>query len=289
MESTKANVPSAVERWSPVALLLALVAWSPACGDEPLPATGELSTEPFRSDVVDDDYLLRLRLPPGYTEDATPGYPLVVQLDPTFVGLKQYDITVGFVSHYAARGEWPETIVVGVDYPGSSERDRDYLPPEPLSPTFDGDGADRFYRVLRDEILPHLEARYAIDPGRRYLLGHSNGGIFAWYAAFRHDTAVGPPLFAGVVAADCGHPEELFTYERWHADRSADLPMRIFTTRAVANGATLKITFDALIERLGERGYPGLVLDTAVLETDHGGAIWPSYKRGLAHLLGGAQ
>jgi hypothetical protein len=116
MELTKANVPSAVVRWPPVALLLALVAWSPGCSDEPLPATGELSTDPFHSDIVNDDYLLRLRLPPGYTEDATPGYPLVVQLDPTFVGLKQYDITVGFVSHYGATGEWPEAIVVGVDY-----------------------------------------------------------------------------------------------------------------------------------------------------------------------------
>lgn len=289
MKLTRSSVRSAPPPPLVGVLLGLLAAWAPGCNDEPLPATGERTTEPFHSDIVDDDYLLRLRLPPGYTEDASPGYPLIVQLDPTFVGLQQYAITAGFVSRYAAQGEWPEAIVVGVDYPGDSERDRDYLPPEPPSPSFQGDGADRFYRILRDEILPHLEARHAIDPSRRYLLGHSNGGIFAWYAAFRHDPTTGPPLFAGVVAADCGYPQELFTYERWHAERAADLPMRIFATRAVANGAIQQITFNAMIERLGERSYPGLVLDTAVLETDHGGAVWPSYERGLAHLLGGAQ
>lgn len=275
-----------IERALTTAALLAVF----GCGaTEPLPATGELRTEPFSSSVVGDDYLLRIRLPPGYDPDLAPGYPLVVQLDPTFAGLEEYATTVGLISDRAGRGEWPETIVVGVDYPDDPGlRDRDYLPPDPPNPAFDGDGADRFYRMLAEELLPALATEYAIDPARRYLLGHSNGGVFVWYAAFRHDPDLGPPLFAGAVAADNGYDESLFTYERWHAERADDLPMTLFATRSFFNGATQVVVFDAMIERLRGRGFPGLRLETAALDTDHGGAVVPSFERGLDLLLGGA-
>ncbi|MCA9720383.1 MAG: hypothetical protein KC468_37320, partial [Myxococcales bacterium] len=96
------------------------------------------------------------------------------------------------------------------------------------------------------------------------------------------------PLFAGVVAADCGYTEALFTYERWHDERADDLPVAIYATRALYNGAIQQITFNAMIERVRDHGYPGLALETEVLETDHGGAVWPSYEAGLDFLLGGA-
>lgn len=259
------------------------------CEAGPLPATGTLSTEVFDSAVVDDTYLLRIRLPPGYDPDAAEPYPLVIQLDPTFVGLEQYAIIVGLVSDRAGRGEWPEAIVVGVDYPEDPGlRERDYQPPDPPGPDFAGDGADRFYRMLAEELIPALELDYAIDPARRYLLGHSNGGVFVWYAVLRHDPALGPPLFAGAVAADNGYQASLFTYERWHAERADDLPLTIYATRALYNGAVQQIVFEAMIERLRGRGYPGLTLEAAVLDTDHGGAVEPSYAAGLDLLLGGA-
>ncbi|MCA9690155.1 MAG: hypothetical protein KC636_11140 [Myxococcales bacterium] len=257
------------------------------CDDGPLPATGTQRVEDFDSEIVGDRYLLRVRLPPGYDPDAPEGYPLAIQLDPTFVGLEQYAITVGLISDRASRGEWPEVIVVGVDYDGPTQRDRDYRPPDPPDPAFTGEGADRFYRMLAEELIPQLEADYAIDPARRILLGHSNGGIFAWYAALRHDPNVGPPLFSGVVAADNGYGEELFTYERWHAERADDLPVAIFATRAVYNGARQKVTFEAMLDRLAGRGFASLKLDSLAIETDHAGAVQPSYEQGLEFLLGG--
>lgn len=272
----------------PLTLLVASSSLLVACGDQPLPATGETTVELFESEVVGDDYVLRVRVPPDYDPSGPQTYPLVVQLDPTFAGLQQFDITVGLISDYAARDEWPEAIVVGVDYENPYLRDRDYLPPEPPDPNFEGDGADRFYAMLRDELVPTLEADHAIDPDRRYLLGHSNGGVFAWYAAFRYDPTEGAPLFAGVVAADNGYKQPLFEYEGWHDERTDDLPMQIYATRAVYNGAIQKVGFDAMIERLEDRDYPSLDLDSEVLETDHGGAVWPSYEHGLDFLFGGA-
>jgi pimeloyl-ACP methyl ester carboxylesterase len=257
------------------------------CADEPLAATGELSVETFESDEIGDAYRLRIRVPPGYDESSGDDYPLIIQLDPTFAGLQQYDITVGLVSQHAKRGEWPEAIVVGVDYGDPTKRERDYALPDPPDPDFEGDGADRFYAMLERELLPHLEDTYSIEPARRYLLGHSNGGIFAWYAAFRHDPMIGPPLFAGLIAADNSYDEALFTYERWHHERADDFPMSIRASRAAFNGAIQKVTFDAMIERVRSRDDASLELDTEVLETDHAGAVWPSYEHGLEFLLGG--
>jgi hypothetical protein len=255
-----------------------------ACSTAPLDPTGTLEEEPFTSLIVEDDYLLRWRLPPGHDPDVA--YPLIVQLDPTYAGLKQFEQTVGLVSSYGAAGEWPEAIVLGVDYPDPWTRHRDYQLPDPPDPEFDGAGADLFFAVLRDEILPLAREQYAIDPSRVFLLGHSNGGVFACYTLLRFGAGELP--FTGVVAADFGVGTELFTYEGWLAERSDDLPLRAYASRAVFNGATQQITHEALFERLRGRGYPGLVLQTELLETDHGGAVVPSYERGLTHLFGGA-
>lgn len=258
------------------------------CGHEPLPATGTQQVESFDSVIAGDEYVLRIRLPPDY--DASPDlHPLVVQLDPTFVGLRQFDTTVGLVSEYAGRGRWPEAIVVGVDYPDPFTRERDYRIATPPDPAFGGEGADRFHRVLEEEILPWIEARYRVDPNRRILVGHSNGGVFAWYEAFRHAPPE-PPLFSGVIAADCGYDEVLFTMERWHAERSpTSLPVRLYTSRAVYNGAIQEIVFSAMIDRVRSRAYSDLHLVAEELETDHGGAILPSFERGLDLTLGGAE
>lgn len=267
-------------RFAPALLGLALF----ACNEGPLPATGVQSVETFASAIMDDEYVLRIRLPPNYDAAAPARYPLIIQLDPTFVGLEQYATTVGLVSQRAAEGVWPEAIVVGVDYHDPFLRERDYVPEEPPDPAFAGEGADRFYRVLRDEVLPYLEGEYRIDSFRRTLVGHSNGGVFAWYTTFRHAPPE-PPLFSAVVAADAGLDEVMFTFERWHAARSSSLPVRLYASRAVYNGATQKITFEAMVERIRGRAYAGLELATEVLETDHGGALAPSYEAGLGFAL----
>lgn len=256
-------------------LILLLVT---ACGTPPLPASGEQTTETFRSDIQDDDFLLRIRVP------AEPAGPLVIQLDPTFAGLQQMEHTVGILSQHEAEDDWPGTVVVGIDYEQPGTRFRDYTPALPLDPTFapDEDGADRFYAVLRDELLPHLVDTLPVDPERVILQGHSNGGIFSLYAAFRHETS---PLFAAHIAADFGVDEAMFTLERWHAEREDDLPIRLFTSRATVNGPLQELTVTKLLERIDTRAYPSLVREHVELATDHGGAVVPTYESGLAFAL----
>lgn len=268
---------------SSILLLLA------GCASGPPPITGTETVETFRSERVDDDYILRVRLPPGVGADDVERLPLVVQLDPTFAGLEEYAWTAGLVSAHEEAGDWPAAIVVGVDYDEPyAGRERDYLPPDPLQEDFSGEGADRFYGVLREELLPHLDATLPVDAARRVLVGHSNGAVFAWYAALRHRGGQ-PPLFAGYVAADAGISEPLFTLERWHAEAADDLPVRLYASRAFYNGAAQKVTFEGLIDRLEGRGHPSLELTAETLHTDHGGAVAPSFEAGLAFTLGGAE
>lgn len=258
-----------------------------ACAPSPPPTTGAVSAETFRSALLEDDYVLRLRLPPGYEDDPARRYPLVVQLDPTYAGLQEFATTAGLISQNAAPGvgRWPEAIVLGVDYPDPFTRERDYRLPNPPVPDYGGAGADLFYRALREEILPHIEARLRVDAQRRVLVGHSNGAVFTWYAALRHAPPL-PTLFTGFVAADCGYDEVLFSYERLHAERTTSLPLRIYASRAAYNGAIQEITFSAFLQRLRGRAYPDLSLVSEVLETDHGGAIRPSFEHGLDHTFG---
>ncbi len=271
---------------SPFVLPFVLLA---CAAPETLPATGRVFTESFAAVGIDDTYLLRIRLPPGVDAEDAGAYPLVVQLDPTFVGLAQFDTTVGLVSTHAADGDWPEAVVVGLDYADPyAGRERDYRLPDPLVPTFDGDGADRFFAVLRDELIPHLQATLPVDANRSTLVGHSNGAVFAWYAALRHEED-GPPLFSGYVAADGGIGQELFTLERWHSERATTWPVRLYASHALYNGASQAVAFNGLVERVEARGFADLSLRTEALDTDHGGAVAPSFENGLDFVLGGGE
>src|SRR5262249_47529265 len=155
-------------------------------------------------------------------------------------------------------------------------------------PAFAGEGTDRFYRVLEEEILPHIEGRLRVDPARRTLVGHSSGGVMAWYTAFRHAPPASP-LFSGIVAADCGFDEAHFTYQRWAAERSPSLPIRLYSSRASFNGALQGFLFDTMHARVGSRHYEALELTAEVLQTDHGGAVYPSFEHGLDLILEGAR
>lgn len=258
-----------------------------AC-DAPPEVTGTRFDERLRSEVVGTDYVLRVRLPPGYDDAPAQRYPLVLQLDPTFAGLEQLEVTAGYVSEHERTGEGPEAIVVGIDYDDPSDRFRDYTLDEGLHPDYEGEGADRFYRALRDEIVPHLDETLRTRPEARFLVGHSMGGLFALYAAFRHDPAE-PPLLAGVVANDPSYSQDLMTYESRHAARSGALPMRIYRAIALYNGPVQVLAHDWMTERLAERAYEGLDDEAEAFETDHGGVVEPGYAAGLRFVLEGVQ
>lgn len=274
--------------WKTLWTLAASALFSASCTPEFPTVTGTVSVEPLHSKLVNDDYLLRVRLPPSYETDPTRRYPLIVQLDPTFVGLHEFDITCGLVSEHAGEGRWPEAIVVGPDYPDPNTRLRDYVLPKPLTESFSGQNVDLFYRVMKEEILPYVEAKYRIDSTKRILIGHSAGATAVYYFTFRHAPPEAP-LFSGAIAADDGIEEGFFTLERWHAMRTDSLPIKLFATRALWNGAVQEVPYRALVSRIQSRNYQGLSFAEKTLDTDHGGAIYPSFEQGLDFIFGGGK
>ncbi|ACS84492.1 alpha/beta hydrolase [Musicola paradisiaca] len=80
-------------------------------------------------------------------------------------------------------------VIVAVDYPGQTRRDRDYRPSvahlilerDPSgglrAPGAEGNAAG-FRHFLLEELVPVIHQRYRIDSRRQALFGHSYGGLF---------------------------------------------------------------------------------------------------------------
>jgi hypothetical protein len=276
-------------RWSRVGLLFLLLRIPLLLGCEPgpLPSTGSRSVEAFDSVVLGERFLLRVRLPPSYELDPERSYPLLVQLDPTFAGLRQLDYTLGFLSEMERSGEAPESIVVGLDYPEPFDRFRDYPIDDPLDPELEGEGADQLYKVLRDELLPHLDATLRARPTERYLVGHSLGGAFALYAAFRREPE--GPLFTGLLANDPTYGPSHLELEARLAEQTEEQPLRLYRAAAVDNGPVHLLAHRWITERLAGRAYRGLEFHQEVFDTSHGGIIPLGTESGLRFLFGGAE
>jgi uncharacterized protein len=46
---------------------------------------------------------------------------------------------------------------------------------------------EHFYRFLQQELIPDMQAQYPIDPAQNTILGHSLGGLFAFYCMFKNE------------------------------------------------------------------------------------------------------
>ena len=133
-------------------------------------------------------------LPSGYDADTIQRYPVLVVLDGEF----EDELATSVSRFYAAAGQLPNTIVVGVR---NTNRNRD-LTPAPVNgfdvpPEATGaGGADAFLHFLGDELLPYIDAHYRTAP-LRVLVGHSLGGLLALYALDHR-----PDLFSGYLVME---------------------------------------------------------------------------------------
>lgn len=148
----------------------------------------------FYSEIVDQQFEVRIQLPGGYQEGSETQYPLVVMLDGQWhftsignaLGSTNYD------------GQTPNSIVAAITWSGEGAipdelRWRDFthspIPNQPLS-----GGASTFLQALETELLPFVENTYS-GSGERVLVGSSLGGLFATWAMFEK-----PELFDSYVA-----------------------------------------------------------------------------------------
>ncbi len=146
------------------------------------------------SRVLGETRTIDVTLPPDYTRSGGRRYPVLFVLDGEFEG----GIASTTATFLASVGQLPPTIVVDVR---NVDRTRDDTPPptagfqRPPEAATAG-GAGRFLGFLAEELIPWVEGRYRTAP-MRVLVGHSLGGLFAFYAM-----AERPELFLGYLVME---------------------------------------------------------------------------------------
>lgn len=135
-----------------------------------VPLSAVVSSELVWSEKVNDQFKLFISLPSGYDSLRIEKYPVVYFLDGgsnTFHNIN---------AEYMTQKLIPEVITIGIGYPGSTQRTRDY--------TY---GFANFYQFLQQELIPMMDKRYHADPMNRTLFGHSYGGICVLFTLFEYN------------------------------------------------------------------------------------------------------
>jgi predicted alpha/beta superfamily hydrolase len=147
------------------------VAWVSAT-----PALAQDQTLSIRSDILDADRPVHVRLPDGY-EESSDSYPVLYMTDGEGIDRRAMPIIESLIQ----AGAIPELIVVGIPHQGKRGTD--------LTPTSTADrpgsgGGELFLRFVDEELVPEIEARYRTG-SIRLLFGHSLGGLLSAFALVR--------------------------------------------------------------------------------------------------------
>jgi len=147
-------------------------------------------TEHIHSNVLDEDRVLNIFLPQGYSADTAASYPVIYLLDGS---LGEDIIHVAGAVQFASF-EWikwlPPSIIVGI---ANVDRKRDFTFPTNIATDKEKfpntGGSANFIRYLGDEVVPFVEQQYRTGPDRM-LIGQSLGGLLATEVLFKR-----PELF----------------------------------------------------------------------------------------------
>lgn len=241
---------------------------------------------------------LYVALPEGYVADGSVEYPVFYATDASasFAGSVQ-------MYRLMAMGDdelppLPPMILVGIDRARASGVQTGVTRFFDLTPTsvpeFDAGlssafgmtvttgGADTVLGILKEEIIPWVEAHYPAGSDRG-IGGYSLGGLFATYAlltspeTFTH-YLIGSPSFwwdDGVI----------FELEEAYSAEHDDLEGKVFMSAGSLEGMMVPDML-RLAETLKTRSYEGLQVETQVLEGEsHLSGAFLSLSRGLGSLF----
>lgn len=142
----------------------------------------------FYSKSVKDTFVVSVCLPNNYFTNKNKTFPVVYLLDANLY----FDIVAAAFRKYSEVGLLPPAILVGIGYKDFSTMDslrsRDYTFPTAI-PEYEmsvSGQADKFLSFINTELVPEIDAKYAVNKKVRVLMGHSLGGYFALYALNRN-------------------------------------------------------------------------------------------------------
>lgn len=155
------------------------------------------------------EYKLYVSTPSQYSA-TTEAFDVLYLLDADY----SFAIARNMVEHLSERNRIRPVIVVGIAYAGTPNyrlnRTRDYTPYFVAHGGY-GDafqaasgGAQKFKAFLESELFPYMQKNFRVS-NRRYLTGHSFGGLFASWTAL-----VSPQLFNGYI---------IVSPSLWYADK----------------------------------------------------------------------
>jgi predicted alpha/beta superfamily hydrolase len=144
---------------------------------------GQIHT--LTSSILNETRQIYVSLPPGY-DTITSKIPVIYVLDAEY----RFGIAQSIQSYFNITTRIPKAILVGIANPKKETRQRDLLP------TSYGGKAETFSRFLSEEVFALVEQKYKASQ-KRYLVGHSNGGVFVVYSLLNHSNQ-----FEGYIAID---------------------------------------------------------------------------------------
>lgn len=246
-----------------------------------LQSLDELRYHELQSVILERPLHLFVRLPPAYVT-AGVRYPAVYLLD----GGITFPLLASFQHYLAFGGEVPDAILVGVSY-GSDTfeqgnfRGSDFTAPAPDRAHYGG--APKFQRVLEEEILPLIEARYPADPARRVIFGQSLGGQFVLFTALTK-----PGLFWGHIASNPALHRNLPFFLDFSFAESEPAQSRLFVSSGADDDPVFREPALQWIEHWERAAHRPWQLKTATLEGEtHFSAAPAAYRQGMRWLFPG--
>ncbi len=147
---------------------------------------GEVRT--LRSAILQQDRVLNVALPDGYSPDSARAYPVIYVLDGS--ANEDFAHIAGMARFMATYGLMPPAIIVGIanvdrkhdfTHPTRNDSDKVWVP--------NSGGSAEFIRYIGDEMQPFIDRTYKTN-GSRTLIGQSLGGLLGTEILFNR-----PELF----------------------------------------------------------------------------------------------
>ncbi|HSG43546.1 MAG TPA: alpha/beta hydrolase-fold protein [Anaerolineales bacterium] len=268
------------------------------------PATilgSELHT--LRSKDTGKPYRITIGLPFEYYDKPSKKWPVIYLVD----GNWYFGMVTDMVRVMALCETTTDAIVVGIGYPNNKKkkrfhedvfrRDFDLTPiANEKFEKEDGDfinrkvntgGVNKFINLIQHELMPFVNKKYRVSPGKRVLVGHSFGGLFAAYALlekprlFTHYLVCSPSLW--------WHDQYMFDREKDFAKRHRQLKANVYLSagdleeNANSGMASNTLRFSAILQ---SRSYKGLNIVQEIFNAKkHCEVVAPSYQAGLKWAL----
>lgn len=191
-------------------LIIIAVATSTLRAEEPVPAHETLRVE---SQVLAETRVVNVWLPPGYSAENEPGFPVLYMPDGGTA--EDFPHVVAAVDSLIRDGRIPAMLVVGIE---NTQRRRDMTGPtdvaedRKIAPVVGGSAAFRAF--ISNELKPLVSKRFAVN-GESAIIGESAAALFIVETFFLQ-----PDLFDVFIALD---PSLWWNNEQWTREAAGRL------------------------------------------------------------------